>query len=107
MSHIMIYSHLHKGLVLRRINDRVILTALEKLLKLDFYNETGDLDEQMEHVDIVLYYHQASSVVKCQLFILTLKESTMTQFKRLVDDSIDSWRTLCEEFTSDSTLRKR
>jgi len=33
-------------------------------------------------------------VVKYKLFILTVKGATMTWFKCLVDDSIDSWRTL-------------
>lgn len=107
VSPIMVYSHIHKGLVLRRITDYVILKSLEKSLKLEFYEETGDLDEHMEHVDIVLYYHPARGIIKCQLFVFTLKDGTMTWFKRLVDDSIDSWRTLCEKFTSDSTSRKR
>jgi hypothetical protein len=39
---------------------------------------TGDLDEHLEHIDIVLDYHQEKSVVKCKLFVLTLKCDVMT-----------------------------
>ncbi|PNY09882.1 hypothetical protein L195_g006441, partial [Trifolium pratense] len=49
--------------------------------------------------------HGARGAVKCKIFVLTLKESTMTWFKGLPKGSIKSWGQLCEEFTAHFTAR--
>lgn len=51
----------------REIIDCTIPKWLEKLPKLESYDEIGDSDEHVEHVDTNLDYHQA----KWKLFILT------------------------------------
>jgi len=66
---------------------------------LEFYDGTGDPDEHVEHIDIVLNYHQGQEAVKCKLSVLSLKGAKMTWFKGLENDSIDSWKELYDEFT--------
>lgn len=83
-----------------RITDHSIPKSLEKLLKLESYDRRDDLDKHLEHIDIVLDYHQEKSLAKCKLFILTLKCEVMMWFRGFKDNLIDSWRTFSEEFTS-------
>ncbi|GAU22979.1 hypothetical protein TSUD_98060 [Trifolium subterraneum] len=57
--------------------------------------------------NIFLDYHTARGAVKSKLFLLTLKGFAKTWFKKLPKGSIDSWRRLCEVFTSHFATRKR
>jgi hypothetical protein len=66
--------------------------------KIEPYDGTADYDKHVEHIDTV------DSHLKCKLFVLTLKWSTMTWFKGLSDGSIRSWRDLCEEVNSHFTM---
>lgn len=69
----------------RRIFNIWIPKSLEKPLKLDnSYNETRE-DEHIEYVDNMLDYHHVQIVVRCKLFVLTLKEAVMKWFKTLPD----------------------
>lgn len=72
---------------------------MEKPLKLEFYDGTGNPDEHVDNIDTVVNYYQGQEAVKCKLFILSLKGATMTWFKGLEDESINSWKELYDEFT--------
>lgn len=48
----------------------------------------------------MINYNQTQGAVKCKFFMLTLKGSTMTWFKVLLDGSINSWKELCDSFTA-------
>jgi uncharacterized protein with von Willebrand factor type A (vWA) domain len=74
---------------------------------LETYDGTTNPDEHVEHLDTVLDYHQVPGVVKCKLFVLTLKGAVMTWFKGVEDSSINSWKELCNEFTSHFTARQK
>jgi hypothetical protein len=87
--------------------ESVFPRALEKLSNLKLYGGTKDPDEHVEHIDTVMDYHTARGAVKSKLFVLAFKGSAMTWLKNLPEGSIDSWRTLCEEFASHFTARKR
>lgn len=71
------------------------------------YDGTTNPDEHMEHIDTVLDYHQAQGAVKCKLFVLTLKGTAISWFKGLEDNLINSWKELCDEFTSHFSARRK
>lgn len=60
------------------IFDNRIMRSLEKPLKFQSYDGTGDPDEHFEHVDNQLDYYNAYGEIKCKLFALTLIVSTIT-----------------------------
>ncbi|KAK2373296.1 hypothetical protein QL285_074337 [Trifolium repens] len=65
------YSANHAALFTLRILDCRIPRALEKPPKLKTYGGTADPGEHVEHIDIILDYHQARGFVKCKVFVLT------------------------------------
>jgi hypothetical protein len=67
---------------------------------MDFYDGTTDPDEHIENIEVVLTYRSVRGAVKCKLFVATLKRGTVTWFKNLRRNSIDSWSDLCCEFTT-------
>lgn len=52
---------------------------------LESYNAIRNLDEHVEHLDMVLDYHQAKGVVKWKLFFLALNGMVMSGFKDFKD----------------------
>lgn len=72
-----------------RILERKIYRWLEKHLKLQSYDGTGNPEEHVEHVDYQLDHCHTDEVVKCKVFALTLTRSTTTWYKSLMDKSID------------------
>lgn len=88
----------------RRILDRRIPKCLEKPPKLDSYKCMGDLDE---HVHTMFDYYHPCGIVKCKLFVLTLKGVVITWFKTLPDSCINSWKELYVSFTTQITARKQ
>ncbi|MCH80822.1 hypothetical protein A2U01_0001596 [Trifolium medium] len=88
-------------------NNAPTTTEIARTTPLETYDGTKDPDEHLEHIDTILDYYQAPGAIKCRLFVLTLKGPTMTWFKGLEDDSIDSWRELCRVFSSHFKARKR
>lgn len=96
-----------KGHFTREIEGYPIPRIFAKLSKMETYDGTTNANEHVEHLDIVLDYHQAWGAVKCKLFALTLKGATMTWFKGLEDNSINSWKELCNEFTTHFTARRK
>lgn len=69
--------------------DSQMLKSLKKYPKLDSYNETGDLNENIEHMDNILDYHHTWGAEKYKLFILSLKEALITWFKIVIDNYIN------------------
>lgn len=72
--------------------------SLEKPPKLETYNCTEDLDEHVEHVDIVLDHHQAIWAVKCKLFSSPEREQPWLGSNPLENDSDNFLKTQCDEF---------
>lgn len=60
------------------ILDNMILRSLENPAKLENYDGTWDTDEHVKHVDNEFDYYHVQGVMKCKLFILTIKGSSMT-----------------------------
>jgi len=67
---------------------------------MDSYDGTTDPDEHIENIEAVLTYRSVQGVVKCKLFVTTLRRGAVTWFKNLRRNSIDSWGNLCDEFTT-------
>ncbi|CAI8590956.1 unnamed protein product [Vicia faba] len=80
--------------------------SLEKPQKIQSYDETGDLDEHIEHMDNQLDYYHAHRAIKCKLFALTLPRSAMFWLKTLSDGSMDSCQDLCEALTTNFTPKE-
>lgn len=66
------------------------LNPLKNPSKLDSYDGIGNPYKHIEHVDIMIDYHRARSVVNFKLFVITLKRTTMMLFKTLPDGYINS-----------------
>lgn len=79
---------------------------LEKSPKRDNYDGIGDPYERVEPIETMLDYHHIRSVVNCMLFVMTLKDATMTWFKNLPGGYINSWKKLCNSFTTQFMVRK-
>jgi hypothetical protein len=62
-----------------------------------------DLDEHIENSKAVLTYRSVQGVIKCKLFVTTLRRGAVTWFKNLQRNSINSWSDLCHEFTTHFT----
>lgn len=84
------FSHSQINLFTEHVIDCRNPNYFDKPQKLETYKGTGDPDEHGDHVDTVLYYHQAKSVVKCKTFVLNLKSVVMTWLKAFEDNSINS-----------------
>lgn len=80
----------HKGPFTRKIAVYHIPHVFTEPPKLETYEDTTNPNKHEEHIDTVLNYHQAQREVKCKLFVLTLKCATMTWFKGLEDNSVNS-----------------
>ena len=74
----------------RRIRDNSIPRGLEKPPHMDSYDGTLDPDEHIENIEAVLTYCSVRGVVKCKLFVTTLRRGAMTWFKNLQRNSIFS-----------------
>lgn len=69
-------------------------------MKLKKYNEIGDLDEHVQHMDDCLSYHNVDEEAKFKLFELTLTRSTRLWFKSFPYESVESWTDLSKSFTA-------
>jgi len=90
----------------QRIREAPIPRGLEKPPQMDSYDGTTDLDEHIENIEAVLTYRSVQGVVKCKLFVTTLRREAVTWFKNLRRNSIDSWSDLCHEFTTNFTASR-
>lgn len=70
------------------------------------YDETIDLDEHIENIEVVLTYRHVRGAVKCKLFVTTLRRGAMTRFKNLRMNYIDSSDDMCHEFTAHFTASR-
>lgn len=68
----------------------MILKFLKKPLKLESYDKNRGQNKNIENLDTNIDYHHAKKRIKCKPIILTLKGTTMTWFKTLEDDLINS-----------------
>jgi hypothetical protein len=80
----------------RRIWEALIPCRLEKPPQMDSYDGTTDPDEHIENIEADLTYRSGQGVVKCKLFVTTLRRGVVTWFKNLQINSIDSWSDLCD-----------
>jgi len=90
----------------RRIRDAPIPRGLENPPQMDSYDGTTDLDEYIENIEVVLTYRSVRSAIKCKLFVTTLRRGSVTWFKNLWRNSIDSWSNLYDEFTTHFTTSR-
>jgi hypothetical protein len=81
--------------------------GLEKPPAMDTYDGTTDPDDHIENVEVVLDYRRVRGAIKCKLFSTTLRKATMTWYKNLPLESIDSWTELCRQFTAHFTASRR
>jgi hypothetical protein len=81
--------------------------GLEKPPAMDTYDGTTDPDDHIENVEAVLDYRRVRGAIKCKLFSTTLRKATMTWYKNLPLESIDSWTELCRQFTAHFTASRR
>lgn len=63
----------------------------------------GGSDKPIKHMGNMLNYYHVEGVMKYKIFASTLKGSSMTWFKTLPDESVDSWKELCDSFTTEFT----
>ena len=73
---------------------------------MDSYDGTTDMDEHIKNIEAVLTYRSVQGVVKCKLFVTTLRRGVVTWFKDLWRNSIDSLSELCYEFTNHFTASR-
>jgi len=73
---------------------------------MDSYDRTTDQDEHMENIEVVLTYRSVRDVVKCKLFVTTLRRGAITWFKYLRRNSIDSWDNFFHEFGAHFTTSR-
>ena len=88
----------------RRVRDVPTPRELEKPPQMDSYEGTTDLDEHIENIEVVLTYRSVQGVVKCKLFVTTLRRGAVTWFKNLRRNSIDSWSDLYHDATKNGGL---
>jgi len=94
------------GLFTQRIREAQIPRRLEKSPQMDSYDRTTDQDEHMENIEVVLTYRSVRDVVKCKLFVTTLRRGAITWFKYLRRNSIDSWDNFFHEFGAHFTTSR-
>jgi len=90
----------------RRIRENPIPRGLEKPPQMDSYDEISDADEHIENIEVVLTYRSVRGALKCKLFVTTLRRRSITWFKNLKRNSIDSWSDLCYQFTTHFTASR-
>lgn len=81
-----------------RIIESHMPKSLEKPPKLKEYDVKRDPDEHVKHVDDLLNYCHADEMVKWKLFALTLIRLAKLWLKVLLDENVDSWIDLCNNF---------
>jgi hypothetical protein len=79
---------------------------MDKPPHMDSYNRTTDPDEHIENIEVVLTYRSVQGTMKCKLFVTTLRRGAVTWFKNLRRNAINSWRDLCDEFTTHFTASR-
>jgi len=73
---------------------------------MDSYDGTTDPDMHIENIEAILTYRSMQGVVKCKLFVTTLRRGAVTWFKNLRRNSIESWSDLFDEFTTHFTYSR-
>ncbi|XP_039687013.1 uncharacterized protein [Medicago truncatula] len=95
------YHHLNHRI--QSTDDHLLISSYPPKARKSSHDGTTDPGKHIKNIEKFLTYRSVQGVVKCKLFVTTLRRGDVTWFKHLRRNSIESWSDLCYDFTTHFT----